>query len=159
MSISPLEVKPLLGGFFCFVLICLAFVAFSYLEPREVAALLLHRISHAGPRFTLRICSFPSSRESLLERVGAVGYLKQQGSCLRAAVTALFCRALAGCVIKRAGTEFNLCKAHRVGGSCKLFSNRSQAAGITAAAAAARKRGSPLDAAGEPRPARNSAPR
>lgn len=116
---------------FCFALPL--FVA--PLEPREVAALLLRRISHAGPRFTLRICSFPSSRESLLQRVGAAGYQKQQGSCLRAAATALFCRALAGCIIKRAGAELNLCEAHRAGGSCKLFPNRSQAAGITAAAA------------------------
>lgn len=128
---------------FYFALPCLLFVAFSCLEPREVAALLLHRISHAGPRFTPRICSFPSSRESLLGRVGAAGYQKQQGSCLRAAVTALFCRALAGCIIKRAGTELNLCKAHRVGGSCKLFSNRSQAAGITPPAAAASEKGEP----------------
>lgn len=74
--------------------------------------------------------------------MGAAGYQKQQAPCLRAALTALLCPALfAGCIIKRAGTELNLCEAHRAEGSCELFSSRSGAAGITSAAAERERKG------------------
>lgn len=128
----------LLGGFFCFVFasLCFLFVAFSYLAPREFAAFLPRRISHAVPRFTLRICKvFRAEGSHFYSVCGGggerVGVSEAIGSLPPSRSAALLCRALAGCAINRAGGELNLCKAHQAGGSCELLPNRSRAAGIT----------------------------